>query len=56
MQIAIIKTEAPDFVKINICDILKTFGHDFTSFLLMRNSLCFLISHKKEVYLCEMLT
>ena len=30
MQIAIIKTEAADFVKINICVILKTFGHDCT--------------------------
>jgi hypothetical protein len=28
MQIAIIQTEAADFVKINICVILKTFGHD----------------------------
>ena len=28
IQIAIIKTEAVDFVKINICIILKTFGHD----------------------------
>ena len=27
MQIAIIKTEAADFVKINICVILNTFGH-----------------------------
>jgi hypothetical protein len=27
MQIAIIQTEAADFVKINICVILKTFGH-----------------------------
>ena len=30
MQIAIIQTEAADFVKINICVILKTFGHDCT--------------------------
>ena len=30
MQIAIIQTEAVDFVKINICVILKTFGHDCT--------------------------
>lgn len=30
MQIAIIKTEAVDFVKIYICIILKTFGHDYT--------------------------
>ena len=28
MQIAIIQTEAADFVKINICVILQTFGHD----------------------------
>ena len=28
MQIAIIQTEAADFVKINICVVLKTFGHD----------------------------
>ena len=28
MQIAIMQTEAADFVKINICVILKTFGHD----------------------------
>ena len=28
MQIAIIQTEAANFVKINICVILKTFGHD----------------------------
>jgi hypothetical protein len=28
MQIAIIQTKAADFVKINICVILKTFGHD----------------------------
>ena len=28
MQIAIIQTEAADFVKINIFVILKTFGHD----------------------------
>jgi hypothetical protein len=31
MQIALIQTEAADFVKINICVILKTFGHDCTS-------------------------
>ena len=30
MQIAIIQTEAADFVKIQICVILKTFGHDGT--------------------------
>lgn len=30
MQIAIIKTEAADLVKINICVIVKTFGHDCT--------------------------
>lgn len=30
MQIAIIKTEAADLVKINICVIVKTFGHDST--------------------------
>jgi hypothetical protein len=30
MQIAIIQTEAADFVKIYICVILKTFGHDCT--------------------------
>ena len=30
MQIAIIQTEAADFVKIHICAILKTFGHDCT--------------------------
>lgn len=29
MQIAIIKTEAADFVKINIYVILKTFGHGY---------------------------
>ena len=28
MQIAIIQTEAADFVKSHICVILKTFGHD----------------------------
>jgi hypothetical protein len=28
MQIAIMQSEAADFVKINICVILKTFGHD----------------------------
>ena len=28
MQIAIIQTEAADFVKIDICVIVKTFGHD----------------------------
>ena len=31
MQISIIKTEAADFVKINICVILKTFGHGCTA-------------------------
>ena len=31
MQIAIIQTEAADFVKMYICVILKTFGHDFTA-------------------------
>ena len=31
MQIAILQTEAADFVKINICVILKTFGHDCRS-------------------------
>ena len=31
MQIAIIQTEAADFVKRNICVILKTFGHNCTS-------------------------
>ena len=30
MQIAIIQTEAADFVKMNVCVILKTFGHDCT--------------------------
>lgn len=30
MEIAIIKTEAANFVKTNICVILKTFGHDCT--------------------------
>ena len=30
MQIVIIQTEAADFVKIYICVILKTFGHDCT--------------------------
>jgi hypothetical protein len=30
MQIAIIQNEAADFVKMNICVILKTFGHDCT--------------------------
>ena len=30
MQISIIQTEAADFAKINICVILKTFGHDLT--------------------------
>ena len=29
LQIAIIQTEAADFVKINIFVILKTFGHDY---------------------------
>ena len=33
MQIAITQTEAADFVKINICAILKTFGHDCISIL-----------------------
>ena len=33
MQIAIIQTEAADFVKINIGVILKTFGHDCTRHL-----------------------
>jgi hypothetical protein len=28
MQIAVIQIEAADFVKINICAIFKTFGHD----------------------------
>jgi hypothetical protein len=28
MQISIIQTGAADFVKLNICVILKTFGHD----------------------------
>jgi hypothetical protein len=31
MQIAIIQNEAADFVKINICVILKMFGHDCTA-------------------------
>ena len=31
MQIAIIQAEAADFVKMYICVILKTFGHDFIS-------------------------
>ena len=30
MQIAIIQTEAADYVKINICVILRTFGHNCT--------------------------
>jgi hypothetical protein len=30
MQIAMIQTEAADFVKINIYVILKSFGHDCT--------------------------
>ena len=30
MQIAITQTEAADFVKMYICVILKTFGHDCT--------------------------
>jgi hypothetical protein len=30
MQIAIIQTEAADYVNIYICVILKTFGHDCT--------------------------
>jgi hypothetical protein len=30
MQITIIQTEAADFVKINSCFILKSFGHDCT--------------------------
>jgi hypothetical protein len=30
MQIAIIQTDAADFVKIYICVILKTFGYDCT--------------------------
>ena len=30
MQIAIIQTKAADFVKMYICVILKTFGHDST--------------------------
>ena len=33
MQITIIQTEAADFVKINICVILKTFGHDFSNII-----------------------
>ena len=35
MQIAIIQTEAADFVIINICVILKTFCHDYTSYQLL---------------------
>ena len=31
MQIAIIQIEAADFVKINICVILKTFGQFFVA-------------------------
>ena len=30
MQIAIIQTEAANFLKVNICVILKTSGHDGT--------------------------
>ena len=37
MQIAIIQTEAADFVKIDICVILKTFGHNCTSLFLIHN-------------------
>ena len=33
MLIAIIQNEAADFVKINICVILQTFGHDCTTSL-----------------------
>jgi hypothetical protein len=40
MQIAIIKTEAADFVKINICVILKTFGYDCTVFLVYQVWIC----------------
>jgi hypothetical protein len=32
MQIDILQTEAADFVKINICVILKTFGQDGTPY------------------------
>ena len=37
MQISIIQTEAADFVKINICVILKTFGYDCTYSYLLCN-------------------
>jgi hypothetical protein len=33
MQIVIKQTEAADFVKINICVILKTFGHNCSAHL-----------------------
>ena len=35
MQIAVIQIEAADFVKINICVIFKTFGHDCSYLLYM---------------------
>jgi hypothetical protein len=34
MQVAIIQTEVADIVKINICFILKTFGHDCSLFFI----------------------
>ena len=36
-------TEAADFVKINICVILKTFGHDCTQCMILLKTLCFLL-------------
>ena len=35
MQLAIIQTEAADLVKMNICVIVKTFGHDCRLFLII---------------------
>lgn len=32
MQIAIIKTEAAEFVKINILVLIKNFGHSYTAY------------------------
>lgn len=44
LQIAIIKTEAANFVKTNICVNLQTFGHDCTP-LWIHNGLCFVTGH-----------
>ena len=43
MQIAIIQTEAADFVKFYICVILKAFGHNCTTVPLLIHT--FLVGH-----------